>query len=77
MKWFERLLGFLSQEDMLRFRCNICGKQTHVARTRLTREDATCRCGSSVRLRSLVHVLSHELFGKSLTVLVNLTAQGM
>lgn len=53
---------------MLCFRCNICGRQTRAARTRLTREEATCRCGSSVRLRSLVHVLSHELFGKSLTV---------
>lgn len=68
MKWLDRWLGLLSQEDMLSFRCNICGRQARALKAHLTREEATCRCGSSVRLRSLVHVLSRELFGKSMSV---------
>ncbi len=69
MEWFDRFFGFLRpQEGRLHFRCNICGRQTRALRTRLTREQATCRCGSTVRLRSLVHVLSQELFGNSLAV---------
>lgn len=68
MEWLKRLLRLLRQEDMLHFRCNICGKQTCAPLARLTREERTCRCGSSVRLRSLVHVLSLEQFGRSLAV---------
>ncbi len=69
MRLFDRFLGFLSpDENMLHFRCNICGRQTKALRARLTREEVTCRCGSTVRLRSLVHVLSQELFGDSLAV---------
>lgn len=54
------------KEDELRFRCNICGKRSRALLILISREEATCHCGSSVRLRSLVHVLSQELFGKSL-----------
>lgn len=68
MEWFNRLFGLSPQEDILRFRCNICGRQERASRAHLTREEATCRCGSSVRLRSLVHVLSQEIFGSSLAV---------
>ncbi|OGS99138.1 MAG: hypothetical protein A3F73_03705 [Gallionellales bacterium RIFCSPLOWO2_12_FULL_59_22] len=50
------------------FRCNVCGRMSVVGEAKLTREEATCRCGSSVRLRSIVHVLTLELFGKSLAI---------
>lgn len=46
-----------------RFRGNICGRPNRVAEASLTRELITCRCGSTVRIRALVNVLSEELFG--------------
>ena len=50
------------------FRCNICGAISRVGADRLTREEPTCRCGSTVRLRALVRMLSVEFHGKSLTL---------
>lgn len=52
----------------LRFRCNICGSASRAAKDRLGREQPSCRCGSTVRLRALVHVLSVRLFGNSLAL---------
>jgi SAM-dependent methyltransferase len=52
------------------FRCNICGTQNTVPPERLERESRSCSgCGSSVRLRAVIHVLSTELFGRSLPLL--------
>ena len=52
------------------FRCNICGAENTVAPQRLERESRSCSgCGSSVRLRAVIHVLSTELFGRSLPLL--------
>ena len=50
------------------FRCNICGiGHDAVPRALLGREDASCTaCGSSVRMRGVIHYLSLELFGRSL-----------
>lgn len=57
------------QDDILDFRCNACGNQTSNLRTRFTREEWTCyECGSTVRLRSVIHALSNELFGESLAL---------
>jgi SAM-dependent methyltransferase len=51
------------------FRCNICSAISTVPMSRLTREEMTCHgCGSTVRMRSIVHVLSTELFGRSLMI---------
>lgn len=51
------------------FTCNICGGRGEAFLERLDREGASCkRCGSSVRWRSIVHVLSMELFGESLAL---------
>jgi hypothetical protein len=51
------------------FRCNICGQYSSVHREELDREVASCRtCGSTVRWRSIVHILSVELFGTSLAL---------
>ncbi len=58
----------LPHAEQARFRCNICGRRCVTAASNLTRENPTCSCGSSVRLRALVHLLSLELFGKSLAL---------
>jgi SAM-dependent methyltransferase len=46
------------------FTCNICGADNEVEE--FATEPATCGCGSNVRLRALIHLLSMELFGNSL-----------
>jgi SAM-dependent methyltransferase len=49
------------------FQCNICGRTSVALRGDLTREQVTCiYCGSTMRLRSIIHLLSTELFGESL-----------
>jgi SAM-dependent methyltransferase len=54
---------------MNEFTCNICGKPNGAARADFAREDVSCVwCGSSVRTRGLLHVLSTEIFGVSLTL---------
>lgn len=52
-----------------KFICNICSQENDVFVSSLTREDATCSgCGSTVRMRSMVQILTAELFGKSMTI---------
>ncbi len=51
---------------MVAFTCNICGAWNEVAE--FATEPATCGCGSNVRLRALMHLLSLELFGHSICV---------
>ncbi len=54
--------------DKLRFTCNLCGRENKIPLRRLTREEATCSCGSTVRSRALINVLSKELFGFSYVI---------
>jgi len=55
--------------DLFDFQCNICGNETSCKMLDLSREVASCHvCGSTVRMRSIVHVLSTELFGESLVL---------
>jgi SAM-dependent methyltransferase len=55
--------------DVLKFQCNICGSRCRAATTALGRETPSCAgCGSTVRMRAIIHVLSTELFGKSLAI---------
>jgi len=49
---------------MVCFTCNICGADNEVEQ--FASEPATCACGSNVRLRGLIRLLSIELFGRSL-----------
>jgi SAM-dependent methyltransferase len=49
---------------MVSFTCNICGADNEVEH--FASEPATCACGSNVRLRGLIRLLSIELFGRSL-----------
>jgi len=46
------------------FACNLCGAWREVEQ--FATEPATCTCGSNVRLRALIHLLSLELFGRSM-----------
>jgi SAM-dependent methyltransferase len=51
---------------MVAFICNICARKNQVEH--FASEPATCSCGSNVRLRALLHLLSLELFGHSIPV---------
>ena len=52
-----------------RFQCNICGAKNKVHLKELSREVPSCRkCGSTVRMRSIVHILSMELFNRSMVL---------
>ena len=48
---------------MVSFFCNVCGIENAVEN--FASEPATCACGSNVRVRALIHLLSLELFGQS------------
>jgi SAM-dependent methyltransferase len=53
----------------LSFQCNICAQPCAALVDELDREVRSCQnCGSTVRSRSMVHVLSVELFGESLAL---------
>jgi SAM-dependent methyltransferase len=59
----------VTNADQASFVCNICDHACLVPVEALTREAPTCgRCGSSVRIRSIVHLLSRALFGRSLAL---------
>ena len=49
---------------MVVFTCNVCGAYNQVEEFRT--EPASCACGSNVRVRALVHLLSIELFGQAI-----------
>jgi SAM-dependent methyltransferase len=53
----------------LLYRCNICGSRCETKVVELKREEPSCLgCGSTVRMRAIIHVLSTELFGESLAI---------
>jgi SAM-dependent methyltransferase len=54
---------------LVAFRCNICGAVCRVAPAALSRETPSCSaCGSTVRTRTIVHLLTCELFGRSVAL---------
>ena len=58
-----------TQADIVEFECNICGFQNKIDRTHLDRERKSCeQCHSSVRARSIINLLSIEIFGRSLRI---------
>ena len=58
-----------TSDDPIEFTCNLCGGANRQTIRELGREDASCEsCGSTVRTRGLLRVLSMELFGTSLAV---------
>lgn len=51
------------------FKCNVCGTTNRALLRDLGRESPTCRrCGSTVRLRSMIDLLSRALFDASLAI---------
>lgn len=61
-----RLLKRRAGRAGLRFRCNVCGRRCAAQPSELTREGRSCGgCGSTVRWRAVVRILSLELFGES------------
>jgi SAM-dependent methyltransferase len=66
-KWKERSLANCAEGDVLRFTCNICSHASLARVADLGRDDFTCiYCHSSVRMRSVAHLLCMELFKKPL-----------
>ena len=53
---------------ILSYQCNICGQDCETPMVDLDRQVPTCVCGSTVRNRSIVHLLSVALFGRSLAL---------
>lgn len=57
--------AIISDPTLVRFRCNICGADCACPRERLDRESASCDgCGSTLRMRSIIGLLTRELFGE-------------
>lgn len=62
-------IGTSIEPGCLSFRCNICGQACKAKAASLSREEPSCDgCGSTVRFRAIIHVLSVELFGTSLAL---------
>lgn len=53
---------------MCDFLCNVCGAQARAPLVRIDREEPSCACGSTVRMRDIVYSLSLALFGRSLAL---------
>jgi len=69
----ERLRGNVQipsgVDEHVRFRCNLCGTDCDVLASAIDREARSCEhCGSTVRSRAIVHLLTTELFGRSITL---------
>jgi len=64
----SRLSNFrVGDSDSIEFTCNICSTVNRSNLSRLSREESSCsNCGSTVRMRAIVHILSMELFGESI-----------
>jgi SAM-dependent methyltransferase len=58
-----------SPSEHVEFVCNICGRENRTARTAFGRETPSCgHCGSTVRTRGIVHMISREIFGLDITL---------
>src|SRR6202162_2291167 len=69
----RRVLGIAAAADSaadattVAFRCNLCGTDCRVAPAAISRETRSChRCGSTLRMRAVAHLLTTELFGRSI-----------
>src|SRR5918997_4002416 len=59
----------LTKLGLLSYQCNVCAQACAALVDELDREVPSCQsCGSTVRWRSMIHVLSTELFGESLAL---------
>jgi hypothetical protein len=54
----------LPQNEPIAFRCNLCGARARATLAALSRETPSCpHCGSTVRFRSIAHLVVRELLG--------------
>lgn len=59
----------MNKPGTLTFQCNICAAICEAPAALLSREDVSCKsCGSTVRMRGMMHALSIALFGRALTL---------
>lgn len=59
----------MNKPGTLTFKCNICGSMCEAPAAALSREEISCKsCGSTVRMRGMMHALSIALFGRALTL---------
>lgn len=66
---FDTQINYLIYKLSKFITCNICGAKQFVRFENLGREIPSCkRCGSSVRMRQLMHFLSQRLFNKSIPI---------
>jgi SAM-dependent methyltransferase len=71
MRRLLRIADRASAEDAfaVAFRCNVCGAACRSAPEAISRETISCqRCGSTVRFRAIAHLLTTELFGRSIAL---------
>ncbi len=60
------MVWFAPANPSVAFRCNICGTRNRLMPEQMSREGGECaRCGSTVRMRSVIRCLSLALFGRS------------
>lgn len=53
----------------LNFQCNICGSSCSYPAAALSREEPSCNaCGSTVRMRAMIHAVSRALYGRSIAL---------
>lgn len=65
----SNLISSKQSPGVLNFRCNICGSESAVLAGTLNRESPSCGyCGSTVRMRGMIHALSTALFFRSLAI---------
>lgn len=65
--WAQATAAEPVDDPVVAFQCNVCGTFNLVPKTRLSRETSSCRCcGSSIRFRAIVHLVSMALYGRSI-----------
>ena len=71
LAWHDHVMAKAVQQETKRnFQCNICGSETVAFTVDIcSRDRVSCKyCGSTLRYRSIIHILSLELFGKSIVL---------
>lgn len=57
----------MNNPGTLTFKCNVCGTMCEAPAAALSREEPSCKsCGSTVRMRAMMHGLSIALFGRAI-----------
>lgn len=59
----------MNKPGTLTFECNVCGTICETPAAALSREEVSCTsCGSTVRMRGMMHALSIALFGRAIAL---------